>query len=419
MNKYINTIKQCHKIISNDIINTPLNFNKNLSEHYKSNIYFKREDLQITRSFKLRGSLNKIKSIDKSILHNSNGVICASAGNHAQGFAYSCNKLNIYGDIFVPKKTPLQKINRIKYYGKDNIKIHLHGINFDESLNEAQKKGIKENKIFVHPFDDHDIINGQATIAYEIFNESLKNNLEPDIIICSVGGGGLISGVSKYAKTMNSNITVIGVEPIGAASLYNALLENKPIQLDNIDTFVDGASVAKIGDKTFEYCRKYVDKLYQISNEELSHNIITVYENDGIILEPAGALSISVLKHLHNDSSINIENKNIVCILSGGNNDITRYDEIMEMNLKYLDLKHYFIINFGQRPGELKMFINNILGVNDDIIRFEYIKKTNKNYGTVLIGIELINKDNIHNIIENLNKYEFTYKKIDINEIYS
>lgn len=402
---YFRVIKKCHKNISSDILKTPLQLNDRLSDFYKTKIYFKREDLQTTRSFKLRGALNKIKHLD-----NCSKIICASAGNHAQGVAYSCNKLGINGDIYVPSKTPLQKINRIRYYGKNNVNIFLSGQNFDQCLEHAKEKADSENIELIHPFNDTDIINGQATIAYEIFED-----IKPDFILCAVGGGGLISGVSKFSKNIDYNTKIIGIEPKGAESLKLAFDNKHPIKIHNIDNFVDGASVSIVGDKTYDISKQYVDKLYTISNEELCHEIINCYQDDGIILEPAGALSISCLKYLNKD--YNLKNKKIVCILSGGNNDLTRYDEIMDLNLKYLKLKHYFLLEFSQRPGELKLFINNILGPDDDIIRFEYIKKTNRNYGKVLIGIELSKKDNIKNIENNLNKFNFKYKKVDTNDL--
>ena len=417
MVNYIKHIINVYKNISNDIIKTPLEFNKRLSEKYNHNIFLKREDLQITRSFKLRGSLNKIKLI-KQKNNYLDKIICASAGNHAQGVAYSCNKLGINGEIYVPIKTPLQKINRIEYYGNGNININLYGNNFSESLEKAQKEASKLDIPLIHPYDDYDIIDGQSTIGYEIYNK-----INPDLIICPIGGGGLISGISKYSKLMNPECKIIGVEPENAESMSYAIKNNKPKKLNNIDTFVDGASVSQVGEKTFNISKNTIDHLYSISNNKLSHEMINFYQDDGIILEPAGCLAPSNLDNIIIDLEkinlkINNKNKNklnIVCILSGGNNDLTRYNEIMDNNLNYLELTHYFLIEFSQRPGELKLFINNILGGKDDIIRFEYIKKSNINYGKVLLGIELTNKNDIYKIIDNLNKFNFTFEKIKNN----
>jgi threonine dehydratase len=405
-NIMIHTIRQSYKIIKDDIIKTPLEFNKRLSNKYNSNIFYKREDLQITRSFKIRGSLNKIKSTN-----TTKELICASAGNHAQGMAYSCNKLGLNGTIYVPTITPQQKINRIKYYGGDLINIKLYGNNFQECLEHALKIAQTQNKYFIHPFDDDDIINGQATIAYEIYND-----IQPDFIVCPIGGGGLISGISKYSKEINSECNIIGVESKNADSMTLALKNNKPSIINNLNTFVDGASVAKVGDKTFEICKKSIDKLYTISNNRVCHDIINCYQDDGIILEPAGALGLGSLDNLKED--YDITGKNIVVILSGGNNDISRYNEIMQLNLEYMGLIHYFVIEFNQNPGQLKFFINNIMDSNTDIIRFEYIKKTNKNFGNVLIGIQLTESHYIKQLINNLDNNKINYKKIEYNDIY-
>ena len=407
MDKFIKSIQTTYLKINKDIIKTPLEYNYRLSKLYNTNIYYKREDQQITRSFKIRGSLNKIKSQENS----DKKLICASAGNHAQGFAYSCNKLNLKGTIYVPQITTLQKINRIKYYGKDNIKIKLFGDNFQECLNESLRVANITNKTFIHPYDDMDIIKGQATIGLEIYND-----IKPDFIVVPVGGGGLISGISEYSKIINPNCKIIGVEPVNANSLEVAIKNNKPIQLNNINTFVDGAAVPIIGNKTFDICKKNVDSIFTINNKKLCHEIINAYQDDGIILEPAGALSISVLEKMSKYHTL--EGKNIVLILSGGNNDISRYNEIMQLNLEHLGLRHYFIVQFNQKPGELQLFINNVLKDKADIIRFEYIKKTNKYYGNVLIGIELIDTRNLSEIIENINSYKFSFKLIEYNDLY-
>lgn len=405
---YISHISRCYQKISQNLFKTPLQHNKRLSDKYNSNIFLKREDLQLTRSFKIRGATNKIMSLPNESLKN--GVVCASAGNHAQGFAYICHKLGIIGDIFLPETTPLQKINRIKYFGNDAIKIHNIGKNFNEALESSLQYSNENNKGFVHPYDDPDVIDGQATIGYE-----LGLDMCPDIIIVPCGGGGLISGISQYIKQLMPSTVIIGVEPNKANSLQLALQHQKPTAVKQLDTFVDGASVGILGNHTFNLCNQYVDEVYCVSNEKVCHEIINSYQDDGIILEPAGALSLCVFDQLQ--EKYDIKNKNIVSILSGGNNDMSRYDEIMELNSQYLSLRHYFILEFSQSPGQLKLFINNILGEKDDIIRFEYIKKTNKNYGKVLIGLELNRRENLDKIIDNLNYTKFVYKKIDASDL--
>lgn len=405
---YAYHIAQCYKHISKNLIKTPLQYSKRLSDIYNSNIYLKREDLQITRSFKIRGATNKIMSVPKESLIN--GVVCASAGNHAQGFAHICKTLNINGDVFLPETTPLQKINRINYFGGNFINIHHKGKNFNEALKSSLDFSNHNNKTFIHPFDDLDVIDGQATIAYELALDCI-----PDIIIVPCGGGGLISGISKYMKYLNENIKIIGVEPKHANSLELAMINQKPTNVAYLDTFVDGASVGMIGNNTFDICRKYIDDVYTVDNDKLCHEIVNAYQEDGIILEPAGALSLCVFDELQ--QKYDLFDKSVICILSGGNNDMSRYDEIMELNSQYLSLRHYFIIEFSQSPGQLKLFINQILGPRDDIIRFEYIKKTNKNYGNVLIGLELNNKQNLQKIIDNLESSNFNYKKIESSDL--
>lgn len=400
--------KEISSLLNKYIKNTPLEFNQFLSEKYNSNIYFKREDLQFSRSFKIRGSLNKILKNE-----NNTQLVTASAGNHAQGVAYSCNLLNKQGTIFLPNTTTLQKINRIKYYGKDNIDIKIEGDYFTKTLNNAINYCKQNNYIFIHPYDDMDIIEGQSTIAHEIINE-----IYPDYILTSVGGGGLISGIVKYMDSYNNNTNnnnqceIIGIEPLGASSLTESLLKKDRILLDNIDTFVDGASVSQIGVNNYEILKNTIKNTIIVSNPHISHELINMYQNEGIVLEPAGVMPICALETIKND----IKGKNVVCILSGGNNDLTRYNELMELNLFYLDLKHYFILDFIQKPNQLKIFMNKILKEGDDITRFEYIKKSNKNYGKVLIGIELDKKENITNIISNLQKYNYKFKKIEFND---
>lgn len=411
MNKYINLVEGCYNNIKNDIIKTPLSLNSKLSELFNANIYLKREDMQNVRSFKIRGALNKMNNIDSDV------ITTASAGNHAQGVAYSCYKLNKFGDIYVPKNTPKQKIDRIKYFGKDNVKIHCYGNNFNECLDYSLNYSFNKNIEFIHPFDDIHVIDGQATLAHEIFTEM---NDTPDFIISCVGGGGLLSGITLYSNSYcknrkKKNPKIIGVEPQGANSLKLSLKNNSRIKLDNMDTFVDGASVAQVGELNYSILKKFFldEDIYTISNEKISHDIINIYQEQGIVLEPAGILSISCLDYI-NDI---IKGKNVVCIVSGGNNDISRYQEMNELRLRYLNLKHYFIVDFAQKPGQLKLFINKILGKNDDIVRFEYIKKTNREYGKVLIGIELGKVDNLKMIKDNLYKYNFKFNYLENNDL--
>ena len=386
--------------IKDVVIKTPLEHNLRLSKKYNCNVYLKREDLQITRSFKIRGSFNKIsKTTDKL-----EKLICASAGNHAQGFAYACNKLNLEGHIFVPEQTSLQKINRIKYFGEDNIDLKIIGKNFDDCLENAYKFQVEYGGKFIHPFDDMDIIYGQGTIGLEI-----KEELDPDILICPVGGGGLISGITMFLK--DDNIKIYGTEPSLAPSLSEAFIHKKPIKVPNINTFVDGASVAQVGLNNYNILEKNLEDIFKIDNGEVCCEMLELYQNDGIIAEPAGALPICALNKIDN-----IEGKNVVCILSGGNNDLTRYPEIIEKALIYEGKKHYFIIQFKQKPGELQTFVN-ILNDGDNITRFEYVKKTNKDYGNVIVGIEIAKEGNISKIIQKMNLLNYQFKKLEEDDL--
>jgi len=403
MNRRIQAIYKLYHQNQKYIQKTPLEFNQRLSDRLGCNLYLKREDTQRIRSFKSRGALNKILQLSND--EKKQGIVCASAGNHAQGVSISCNKLDISCDIFVPENTPFQKINSIKKFlsnKEDQATLHIKGENFDECLGISMVFAHEHGKTFIHPFDDDDVINGQSTVAVEIY-EDLDN---VDMIVGCIGGGGLMSGVSMYSKYKNPNCLLYGVETMGCNSMDKSIQEGKVVTLENYDTFVDGASVRRVGEKTFEICKNNLDKIELVENGQLCHTILDLYTNDGIITEPAGALSVAALDNL--DKNL-IRGKNVVAIVSGGNNDVTRYPEIQELALRYKNLKHYFILEFNQKPGELKKFVNNILSPFDDITRFEYMKKTNKSYGQVLVGVELSDAKNIYGILENLKINNFKY----------
>jgi threonine dehydratase len=401
-----NKINLAYEKLNNIILETPLEFSQRLSRKYKAKIYFKREDLNETRSFKIRGAFNKILSLNKNQLKN--GVVTASAGNHAQGVALACFKLKIKGVIFMPQVTPLQKVQRVKYFGDDFVECKLIGSNFDEAQKQAQKFAKEKNAVYIHPFDDLDVIAGQGTIAFEIY-KSLPNI---DYVLAGVGGGGLISGIGAYLKSKDKKIKVFGVEPLGANAMHQSLKANKIIELKNVDTFVDGAAVRKPGKITFNLCKKYVDKVLVVPEGAVAQTMIELYQNEGIITEAAGALAPSTLELIKNE----IKNKTVVCVISGGNNDVLRYPEILERSLVYQGKKHYFLIEFAQKPGQLKNFVNNVLGPQDDIVLFEYIKKNNKEKGPALVGIELQNPKDLKPLLEKLKKFGFTYKKISADD---
>lgn len=390
--------------LKNIVKRTPLEFNAGLSATYNANIYLKREDLQIVRSYKLRGAYNKISSLPAEALLN--GVVCASAGNHAQGVAFSCKRLNIKGVIFMPEITPKQKVKQTYMFGGDNIEVILVGDNFDDCLKEALAYSAKQNATFIPPFDDEKIIEGQATVGVEVF-EDLPSL---DMIIMPVGGGGLASGVSAYLKMVKPEVKLIGVEPLGAPSLTAALEKGGPFTLDEIDRFVDGAAVKRIGHITYQYCKDLLTEMHLIPEGKICTTILKLYNEDAIVVEPAGALAVAALDQLKD----RIIGKNVVCIVSGGNNDIERMQEIKEKSLLFEGLKHYFIVRFPQRPGALKLFVNDVLGPNDDITRFEFIKKTNRENGPALVGIELSKKDDYPSLLQRMK--DFKFEIIELNQ---
>ncbi|MEP6927262.1 MAG: threonine ammonia-lyase [Ginsengibacter sp.] len=381
---------------------TPLALNHNLSRKYQCNIFLKREDLQVVRSYKLRGAYNMMSNLSQEQLQR--GVVCASAGNHAQGFAYSCKKLACKGVVFMPIITPNQKVSQTKMFGEEFIEVKLTGDTYDECA-VAAKKYTEENEMaFIPPFDDYKIIEGQGTVGVEI----LEEQSQVDYLFVPVGGGGLSAGVGSYFKTFSPLTKIIGIEPEGAPSMYEALKAGQPVTLNNIDQFVDGASVKRAGDITFSICKDVLDDLHLVPEGKVCSAILKLYNEDAIVAEPAGALSIAAL----DDYADVIRGKNIVCILSGGNNDIDRMQEIKERSLQYEGLKHYFLVRFAQRPGALKEFVNHILGPNDDIARFEYIHKHNKESGPALVGIELQSKKDYESLLKKLDEYHVNYTEL-------
>ena len=421
---------------------TPLNFNQHLSAKYQCNIFLKREDLQAVRSYKIRGAYNMMSNLTPEQLQR--GVVCASAGNHAQGFAYSCKKLNCKGVVFMPVITPNQKINQTKMFGEDFIEIKLAGDTFDDCAVAAKKYTEQHNMVFVPPFDDLKVIEGQGTVGVEIL-EQLSENIEEinshlfhlpissatspfaersvfsegdrgglfcDFLFVPVGGGGLSAGVGSFFKTYSPKTKIIGVEPEGAPSMYEALKAGQPVMLDNIERFVDGAAVKRVGDITFSICKNVLDDMHLVPEGKVCTTILKLYNEDAIVVEPAGALSIAAL-----DAYADIiKGKNVVCVVSGSNNDIDRMQEIKERSLQYEGLKHYFLIRFAQRPGALKEFVNHVLGENDDITRFEYMQKHNKETGPALVGIELKTKQDYEVLLHNLDRYKINYTELKSND---
>ena len=384
------------------IYHTPLSYNKNLSRKYNCDVYLKREDLQVVRSYKLRGAYNMMSSLPKEQLKK--GVVCASAGNHAQGFAYSCKLLGIKGVVFMPVITPSQKINQTNMFGDGNVEIILSGDTFDDCAETARKYTSENKMTFIPPFDDHRIIEGQATVAIEI----LASQPDIDYLFVPVGGGGLCAGMGKYFQQVSPKTKIIGVEPEGAPSMKAALEAGYPVVLDEIERFVDGASVKQVGEITFAYCREVLDDMHLVPEGKVCSTILQLYNEEAIVVEPAGALAITGLE----DYADEIKGKKVVCVISGSNNDIDRMQEIKERSLQYEGLKHYFLIRFAQRPGALKEFVNLVLGPHDDITRFEYMQKHNKETGPALVGIELKSKKDYNVLLENLHRYHFQFTEL-------
>ena len=376
---------------------TPLEYNAGLSKTYQANIYLKREDLQLVRSYKLRGAYNMISTLEPEQV--AKGVVCASAGNHAQGVAHSCKKLNIKGVIFMPEITPKQKVKQTEMFGGDHIQIVLVGDTFDDCLREALAYTAEHGMTFVPPFDNTKVIEGQGTVGVEIF-EDLP---ELDMVIMPIGGGGLASGVGSYLRNLKPAIELIGVEPEGAPSMKQALNSGAPVLLGDIDRFVDGAAVKRVGNLTFAYCNELLDQMLLIPEGKICTTILKLYNEDAIVVEPAGALAVASLEQIKEQ----IIGKTVVCIVSGGNNDIERMQEIKEKSLLFEGLKHYFIVRFPQRPGALKLFVNNVLGPHDDITRFEFIKKTNRESGPALVGIELQEPSDYESLLQRMKEFKF------------
>ena len=405
--KYFPQLKNITKAkinLNEVVLHTPLQKNLNLSEEFGAEVFLKREDLQVVRSYKLRGAYNKIAHLSAEELKN--GVICASAGNHAQGVAYSCQKLGIKGKIYMPTTTPQQKIKQVKMFGKSNIEVILSGDTFDD----AQQTALAESKLngmaFIHPFDDEQIIEGQATVGLEILQDS-KDQI--DFVFIPVGGGGLAAGVGACFKQLSPHTKVIGVEPLGAASMQQSIKNNQVTELKNIDKFVDGAAVQKAGEITFEVCKQVLDDIILVPEGRICTKILDLYNQDAIVLEPAGALSIAALDFCRDQ----IKGKNVVCIVSGSNNDITRTEEIKERSLLYEGLKHYFIVRFPQRAGALRTFVDVVLGPTDDITHFEYSKKTNREKGPAVIGIEVQKKEDFNGLVQRMEENGFIFEYLN------
>lgn len=399
-------VEQAYEVLKSAVSHTPLQYDRYLSEKYHANVYLKREDLQKVRSFKLRGAYYAIKNRTKEEL--ANGVVCASAGNHAQGVAYTCNEIKVQAVIFMPSTTPAQKISQVAFFGGDYVKIKLIGDTFDASAQAAKEYAKAKQMAFIDPFDDVDIIAGQGTLAIEMMQDLIQKQVQADVVIAAIGGGGLISGISTYVKAVSSQTKVIGVEPTGAPSMQAAFATGHPVRLPRIDKFVDGAAVQEVGKHTYEIAKLFVDQLLSVDEGLVCSTILDLYSKQAIVAEPAGALSVAALELLKDE----IIGKTVVCVISGGNNDINRMAEIEERSLIYQGLINYFVINFPQRPGALREFLNDVLGPDDDITLFEYTKKVNRGTGPVVLGLLSKDKNDIPILLEKMAIFDPNYIRL-------
>lgn len=399
----LENIEQASKNLDGVAKYTPLELNLTLSEKYDCEVYLKREDLQQVRSYKIRGAYNKICSLTDA--QRAKGVICASAGNHSQGFAFSCNKLGIFGTIYMPSTTPKQKVDKVKMFGKDKVNVVLVGDTFDDAYKEAVVHCDREGLTFVHPFDDEKIMEGQGTVGKEIY-ETLEN---VDVLFLPVGGGGLFGGVSSYFKQKSPNTKLVGVEPLGAPALQKALEAGQVVELESIDKFVDGAAVQKVGNLTFDIIKETIDDLVMVPEGKACSTILELYNQEAIVVEPAGALTTAALDFYKDE----IKGKRVVCVVSGSNNDIDRMGEIKERSLIYEGLKHFFIVRFPQRPGALKEFVSKVLGPTDDITRFEFVKKNFRESGPALIGVELKDKSDYQGLTDRMAEFGINYTEVN------
>ncbi|APG65951.1 threonine dehydratase [Tenacibaculum todarodis] len=377
---------------------TPLTQNLQNSKKFDANILFKREDLQVVRSYKIRGAYNKIASLTAE--EKANGIVCASAGNHAQGVALSCKLLQIKGTIYMPLPTPNQKIEQVKMFGEEFVNVVIEGDTFDDAYNASIIECEAKSKTFIHPFNDEKVIEGQATVGLEILNQTDK---KIDYVFVPVGGGGLSSGLSSVFKYLSPETKIIGVEPEGAPSMLTSIRNKKNTALEKINAFVDGAAVKKVGDLNFAICQQNLHDMITVPEGKICQTILDLYNKDAIVVEPAGALSIAALDYFADE----IKGKNVVCVVSGSNNDITRTADIKERALLYANLKHYFIVKFPQRAGALRDFVVNILNPTDDITHFEYTKKVNRENDVAVVGLELKSPKDLEPLITKMKKHNF------------
>ncbi|MET0821910.1 MAG: threonine ammonia-lyase IlvA [Aeromicrobium sp.] len=398
------SIDQAAVRVAEVVSRTPLELNARLSRATGAQVWLKREDLQPVRSYKIRGAYNLIVQLDDDT--RARGVVCASAGNHAQGVALACRRLGVQGRIFVPGTTPRQKRERIVTLGGSGVEVIVVGDSYEDAFKAAHDDSVATGAALVPAFDDPRTIDGQGTVAREIVDQL---GSAPDLVVLPVGGGGLIAGISTWMRERHPATRIVGVEPHGAASMTAALAAGAPVPIESVDPFVDGAAVGTVGQHTFPLVRDAGATMVTIDEGHLCTEMLHLYQSDGIIAEPAGALATAAL-----DGVIDVEpGTTVVCVVSGGNNDISRYGEILERSLIHRGLKHYFLVSFPQEPGALRRFLDEILGPDDDITLFDYVKRNNRENGPALIGIELAHAEDLAGLLSRLDDSPLGVERVE------
>jgi threonine dehydratase len=385
-------------------LRTPLQRNPRLSARTGADVWLKREDLQIGRSYKLRGAYNLIAQLSDA--EKKAGVVCASAGNHGQGLAYSCHTLGVHGRVYVPRTTPRQKRDRIAALGGSQVEVIITGDSYDDAAAAALAEASATGATLVPAFDDPRTVAGQGTVAVELVEQLGQ---APDVLVVPVGGGGLIAGVATYLAQRHPGVRIVGVEPAGAASMAAALAAGEPVTLPQLDSFVDGAAVRRVGAVTLPLVAAAGVEMTSVPEGLVCSEMLELYQKDGLIAEPAGALSAAAL----GNGVVVKPGETVVCLLSGGNNDVSRYGEILERSLVHEGLKHYFLVTFPQEPGALRQFLDQVLGLDDDITLFEYVKRNNRETGVALVGIEIGRPGDLAGLLERMDAAPLTIERID------
>lgn len=391
------------EIVPQIAVPTRLERSARLSARYGVQVLLKREDQQVGRSYKVRGAFNVMSSLDPDEL--ALGVVCASAGNHAQGVALSCARIGVQGHVFLPTNTPRQKRDRIAELGDGRITMTMVGRTYDETSAAAHRYAADRGSTYVHPFDDERTIAGQGTVAFGLTRDADR---PLDVVLLPVGGGGLAAGMSTWLRHAWPDVRIIGVEPVGAASMAAALAAGEPVAVPDLDTFVDGASVGRVGTLTFPVVRELLDELVAVPSGAICSEMLSLYQSDGIIAEPAGALASTALAYLDLEPG-----SRVGCVVSGGNNDVSRYADVIERSLVHEGLRHYFLVSFPQEPGALRGFLDRVLGEGEDIVVFEYVKKSNRETGPALIGIDLDTREGLTGLVERMAASNLRFEKIE------